>query len=223
MQGGAGVRSRRSTEELRAAILDSARALFSERGYAATSTRDIAIRAGAVEALIFKHFKTKARLFRSAILEPLEDALDSHLGELEDRLSGPVAARQGLTIFVETLFPTIRDNDRLLVAYLNATTFHHAEVLGASARGAPLSGYLDKFERIGKNAAEVSGLVVNDLVMETRLTFAVVAAVALFQDILFAGSNRDIRSQQAAVVRLLSDGIGKVDLSARKGRRATAR
>jgi AcrR family transcriptional regulator len=65
---------RRSTARQRMAatrreqILETALKLFAERGFDATSTRQIAKRAGIAEGLIFHYFPTKASLL-TAILE----------------------------------------------------------------------------------------------------------------------------------------------------------
>ncbi|MFE3257633.1 helix-turn-helix domain-containing protein [Nocardia sp. NPDC059091] len=49
-------------EAIVAAVLDSATALFAERGPASTSIRDIAERAGVNHGLVFRHFGTKDKL-----------------------------------------------------------------------------------------------------------------------------------------------------------------
>ena len=52
-------RKRLSGEERRAAILDSALAVFAERGYHASSIDDIAREGGISKALIYEHFASK--------------------------------------------------------------------------------------------------------------------------------------------------------------------
>jgi AcrR family transcriptional regulator len=56
----------------RTALLDAARALFGDVGYAAT-TLDIAEKAGVSETLIFRYFGSKSSLFVEAILTPMAD------------------------------------------------------------------------------------------------------------------------------------------------------
>ncbi|HXH08365.1 MAG TPA: TetR/AcrR family transcriptional regulator [Alphaproteobacteria bacterium] len=55
-------------EERRRVIIDAALALFAQKGYRGTTTKEIAQAAGCSEATIFKHFVTKDELY-SAILE----------------------------------------------------------------------------------------------------------------------------------------------------------
>lgn len=72
-------RKRLSGEERRAAILDSALAVFAERGYHATSIDDIAREGGVSKALIYEHFDSKQKLY--------EELLEQHAGELFERLA----------------------------------------------------------------------------------------------------------------------------------------
>jgi AcrR family transcriptional regulator len=55
-------------EERRRVIVEAALALFSQKGFRGTTTKEIAESAGCSEATIFKHFATKDELY-SAILE----------------------------------------------------------------------------------------------------------------------------------------------------------
>ena len=62
----------------RASIIRSAAALFGEKGFNGTKTREIAARAGVSEALIFKHFPSKEDLYAAILTEksPLPDLLE---------------------------------------------------------------------------------------------------------------------------------------------------
>jgi AcrR family transcriptional regulator len=72
-------RKRLSGEERRAAILDSALAVFAERGYHASSIDDIAREGGVSKALIYEHFSSKQQLYA--------ELLEQHAGELFERLA----------------------------------------------------------------------------------------------------------------------------------------
>ena len=51
-------------------LLEAALELFSERGYAGATTREIAQRADTNEALLFRHFTSKAQLFERVHVGP---------------------------------------------------------------------------------------------------------------------------------------------------------
>jgi AcrR family transcriptional regulator len=58
---------RLDAEERRAAILEAALPLFARKGFAATTTKEIAAAAGVSEGLIFRHFPSKAALYEAIL------------------------------------------------------------------------------------------------------------------------------------------------------------
>src|SRR5579859_5707706 len=79
-----------STEEK---IMEAARKLFTQRGYAATRTRDIAEEAGINLALLNYYFRSKEKLFDIIMLESLHDfrqhiivALNDEKTSLENKI-----------------------------------------------------------------------------------------------------------------------------------------
>jgi AcrR family transcriptional regulator len=67
---------RRPPGEARRLLLAAARELFARRDYRATTTREIAEAAGVTEYLLFRHFGSKAGLFREALVLPFTDFVD---------------------------------------------------------------------------------------------------------------------------------------------------
>jgi len=59
---------RLDSEERRKGIVDAALPLFARKGFSGTTTREIAAAAGVSEALLFKHFPSKAALYQEIIL-----------------------------------------------------------------------------------------------------------------------------------------------------------
>jgi AcrR family transcriptional regulator len=62
----------------RGALLAAARQLFTERGYAGTSTNEIADQAGVTRGALYHHFAAKDDLFR-AVFEQLEAEIAEHI------------------------------------------------------------------------------------------------------------------------------------------------
>ena len=77
-------RKRLTGEERRSAILDSALAVFAQRGYHASSIDDIAREGGVSKALIYEHFDSKQGLYA--------ELLEHHAGILFQRLAAAIAA-----------------------------------------------------------------------------------------------------------------------------------
>ena len=63
--------TRRPRGEPRRLLLDAARDLFARQDYRSTTTREIAEAAGVIEPLLFRHFGSKAALFRETKVVPL--------------------------------------------------------------------------------------------------------------------------------------------------------
>jgi AcrR family transcriptional regulator len=67
---------RRPRGEARRLLLDAARELFARQDYRGTTTREIAEAAGVTEYLLFRHFGSKAGLFREALVLPFTNFVD---------------------------------------------------------------------------------------------------------------------------------------------------
>src|SRR5919106_878106 len=79
-------RRRLSASDRRAAILDDALEVFSERGFNEAALDDVAARGGISKALIYEHFDSKREL-QIALL-------DSFVHELIERVVGAIAAAE---------------------------------------------------------------------------------------------------------------------------------
>jgi AcrR family transcriptional regulator len=79
------------SDATRSALLSVARQLFTERGYAATSTTEIVERAGVTRGALYHHFAAKHELFR-AVFEQLEAEMTQQIAH--DALAGTDALEQ---------------------------------------------------------------------------------------------------------------------------------
>src|SRR5438094_9900899 len=59
--------TRLDSDERRQAIVDAAVPLFARKGFAGTTTRELAEAAGISEALLFRHFPSKQLLYREIL------------------------------------------------------------------------------------------------------------------------------------------------------------
>lgn len=91
----------KNSELARRKLLDAAYQLFSRQGFKATSTEQIAGRAGYSQAAIFFHFGTKAGLLNACLEEALERAKESI----------PMAERQGTISLLGALDDAFDDHD----------------------------------------------------------------------------------------------------------------
>ena len=201
---------RRKSSDLRRDILIAAQRVFTERGYAAASTREIAERASAAEHLIFRHFGKKAKLFAAAVFDPIERTLDEHLTELRKLYNTPRSPVEGIRSYVEVILGTIRHNKRLFIAYLNAITFHAEDFAQSEGSHAPPSfqARLVHLERTSSETRGNSQLIILDHHFEIRLILLFLCSVGLFDDLFFDALEQDDERVVRSLVKLLTMGVG---------------
>jgi AcrR family transcriptional regulator len=105
-------------------ILDAASHVMRTRGFARTTTKEIARAAGYSEATLYKHFQDKTDLFLAVLKErlPRPPVLLDGQGTLQDRLA---ATARGAIAFYEASFPisaSVFSEPDLLAAHHAAVT-----------------------------------------------------------------------------------------------------
>ena len=171
-------RRRRSSEEVHSLLLSAARQVFAARGYAHSSTREIAEAAGVSEALLFRYFGTKAKLFELAIVGPFQRLMDAHVA----------GGRGGGD--VRWLYDLLSENRDLVVALLAAEA-HEIDL----ADMPELADALDRLHMAADIELAVRGLGGVELPVPVPVTFAMVFALAVFDDWLFPPEERPSREE----------------------------
>jgi AcrR family transcriptional regulator len=121
-------RRRRGGDEVHRLILEAARDLFAHKGYAGTSTREIAEQAGVYEPMIYRRFESKAKLFQAAVLDPFEEVVSAYLQTWAAQApSGDVPLDDVARAWVGPFFRAMRDNRPLVLALLVAEEFYPEE------------------------------------------------------------------------------------------------
>lgn len=106
---------RRAPGEARRLLLDAARELFARHDYRRTTTREIAEAAGVTEYLLFRHFGSKAGLFREALVAPFIAFVES-FGETWQSVVPEETDEQELARqFVGPLYDVLVENRGLLL------------------------------------------------------------------------------------------------------------
>jgi AcrR family transcriptional regulator len=131
-------------EERRRVIVEAAVALFSQKGFRGTTTKEIAETAGCSEATIFKHFATKDELY-SAILET-----KSRIDETLAMAAQAAVSKDDIGVFravgLESLIRTEQDPSLMRLLLFSALEGHELSHLffESKVRGLHefLSGYI---------------------------------------------------------------------------------
>ena len=122
-------RKAEQSEQTRRLLLDAARALFAERGYAGTATEEIVQRAGVTRGALYHQFRDKEDLFR-AVYEEVERELTANMvSGLRSRLSRDSDAWQRLLAGNEAFLDACLDPAFQRIALIEAPS-----VLGWNVR-----------------------------------------------------------------------------------------
>lgn len=188
-------RVRRTTAEIRLLILDAARAVFAERGFAGATTRHIATRAEVAEPLIFNNFGSKAALFAEAVTEPFNARFREFL-IYSDTL--PPDREERSARYVQALFPFLRDHADLLLAMVKST----GDVDAAAIHG--LDEYFANAAARVRSQYDAAGLAF-DIPPELmiRYSFGMMAGAVLLGDWLFSQGSPDNAVAEATLARML--------------------
>lgn len=130
-QHGAASAHRRDAQGTRLRLLDAASELFAERGYERATVRDIAARAGANQALLFRYFGSKKALFGEVMARGGQEQLRTTPAErlFEVALRGMLAGgKDGGDRSLEVCLRSIGGSDEIADA-LRGLGEEYAEVL----------------------------------------------------------------------------------------------
>jgi len=105
-------------------ILDAAEQLFLDRGFALTSTTEIAAAVGCNQALIHYYFRTKERLFE-AVFEKKAKIFFSNIFDISE---SSVSLEEGIRRVTEAHFDMIRQNPRLPFFIVNELSTNPARI-----------------------------------------------------------------------------------------------
>jgi AcrR family transcriptional regulator len=108
--------SRRSTPELRALLLAAARVEFGTKGFANTTNRDVAQRAGVAVSVLYRHFESKADLFSEAVLEPFVAGFEKLSYDWMRQLDEPMDDEALMQVFLRDVYGSVRANQHALDA-----------------------------------------------------------------------------------------------------------
>jgi AcrR family transcriptional regulator len=193
--------TRRPRGEPRRLLLDAARELFARQDYRATTTREIAQAAGVAEHLLFRHFGSKAALFREALVVPFSDFVAAFAETWqavvpeetdEDELAGQFVGRL-YDLFVE---------HRGLVVTLWASDALSQEEL-AEAGITDVERALAVLGRISAEGMDLRGLQSSHPDLAAHSTVAMVAGMAAFRPSFFGAA----RPSRDAIVDELTQAI----------------
>jgi len=198
---------RRSSADIRAELLAAASHLFATRGWAGTSTKEIAARAGTYETSLYTHFGSKAGIFSAAVVEPFEQFIESFRATLA---ADHAATEEHLArTFVRDLYGTLEDHREAATAFILAMQDPTAgDALGQARES--LKSVFDDLYRSGRARAELIGEAGPGRPLTQRLMVGTVVAASVFAPWLLAdeGDGPSAAEVQEAITELFLFGMG---------------
>lgn len=175
---------------VRTRLLKASYELFTERGYRATTTKEIAARAGVAEPTLFRHFGSKVDVFDAAVLEPLKAYLARWSRSWVD-VSGRVGLAEMATQLVEGLYPVIRRDRNLFIELMAARNDPLSDLYPAAVE---ISGQLRDGLRMVHDAGfavtDRYGLWGEDMPATIGAVASMVIGAALFDDWAYPAGKR---------------------------------
>jgi AcrR family transcriptional regulator len=203
MQRGLRRSNRERTETTRTALMEAARRLFVERGYAETATPDIVAAAGVTRGALYHHFADKQALFRAVV----EQEAAAVAAEIERGAPATLLAAKALLAGGDVYLEAMREPGRTRLLLLDGPA-----VLGREAMDAIDNRHGNRTLREGLVAAMRSGEIPK--IPVDALTALVAAAFDRAALAIESGGDPEAfrRAMHALINGLLAGGAPSDDL-----------
>lgn len=113
-------RRRRPSSEVRRSLIEAASKQFTERGYAATTMKDLSSETGTAISVLYHHFPSKSELLREAVLLPFMDVVDDVGASWVALQDQPWEDAKLIRVFLADLYDRLYDNRGALLTLVSA-------------------------------------------------------------------------------------------------------
>ena len=193
---------RLSGAERKKVIVQAAVRLFSEKGFRGTTTRELARAAGISEALLFRHFPDKQKLYQAILEHKMAERLPTLFEGMEPK-GPPAMVLTGLALRIAR--QNEQDPSFMRLLLYSALEGHGLSDLFFSRRTLPLMEFLKKylanrarFKKIEPELAARAFLAMVFGYLQTRLLFRMPGAV-----------RRPLQPTLAAFVKIFLEGLSR--------------
>lgn len=189
-------RQRRPRGEPRRLLIEAARDLFNRKGYASTSTREIAELAGVSEGLLYRNFRTKANVFREAMVQPFVDMIDAEIERRSADLAANSPSFSDVRSFVGSMYSVFRRHRALAALVFAADALVESDVALAWVID-DVRAAIDRFVVLATDLARAQGVELDSAGhrLLIRGHMAMVAGVATFGPWYFADDHPALSQQ----------------------------
>jgi AcrR family transcriptional regulator len=175
--------ARRPRGEVRRLLLDAARELFARHDYRRTTTREISEAAGVSEYLLFRHFGSKAGLFREALVLPFTSFVDGFGRTWQAVVPEETGEEELSREFVGRLYDVLVEHRGLLLTLVAADSLSDEEVEDAGV--ADIRRALTVLTRISSEGMRMRGLRSSQPDMPAHSTVAMIVGMVALRSTFF--------------------------------------
>jgi AcrR family transcriptional regulator len=164
-------------------LLDAARSLFARQDYRSTTTREIAQAAGVTEHLLFRHFGSKAALFREALVLPFTSFVDEFGRTWQSVVPDETSEDELARHFVGQLYDVLVEHQGLLLTLMASEALSEEEM--AEAGIADVRSALAVLGQISAEGMKLRGLQSGQPDLPAHSTVAMIAGMAALRSTFF--------------------------------------
>ncbi|RDH76260.1 TetR/AcrR family transcriptional regulator [Mycolicibacterium moriokaense] len=175
--------ARRPPGEPRRLLLDAARELFARKDYRSTTTREIAESAGVTEYLLFRHFGSKAGLFREALVLPFTSIVDEFAQTWQALIPDETNEDELARHFVEKVYDVVLEHRGLLLTLVASEAFSEDEL--ADAGVADIRRALSVLGQISVEGMQLRGLHSDQPDLPAHSTMAMIVGMVALRSTFF--------------------------------------
>ncbi len=175
--------TRRPRGEPRRLLLDAARELFARRDYRSTTTREIAEAAGVTEYLLFRHFGSKAELFREALVLPFTTFVDEFGQTWQTIVPEETDEEELARQFVGRLYDVLVEHRGLLLTLVASDGLTEDEI--ESAGIADIRRALTVLSQISAEGMQIRGMRSSQADLPAHSTVAMIVGMVAMRSTFF--------------------------------------
>lgn len=174
---------RRPRGEPRRLLLDAARELFARKDYRSTTTREIAEAAGVSEYLLFRHFGSKAGLFREALVLPFTGFVEEFGRTWQSVIPEETSEEELARHFVEQFYDLLVEHQGLLLTLVASDGLSEEEI--ADAGIADIRRALGVLGQIGAEGMQLRGMRSSQTDLPAHSTVAMIVGMVALRSTFF--------------------------------------
>ncbi|MCX2931799.1 helix-turn-helix domain containing protein [Mycobacterium sp. CVI_P3] len=173
--------TRRSSNEVKALLLDAAADEFSRQGYRDATVQGIARRADLSVSAVYRHFESKSDLFRQAACQPFLKFLDEFSRTWNQQREVPWDELKLMTEFASELYDNMRAHRKLLIEVTAARDHVDPGVIEELRKAS--SRMFMELRAIGEQEASLRKFFsAEGIELSVRLISGTITAMAVFDD-----------------------------------------